>query len=312
MNSIKNASSYSFDMKLTLSQDGNPPTIQLGKWYWRTPGDLRMEDRSIGRTLIAFRNKPGLTLDSMNKVYQDIPAKQGLDSRFMLLERIGEQLKETSTTLGTRSIAGVTCQGFEIDLSRVWPEFAYADGTMEVWVDTKSQLPASLSMRSCTDQQVEGLWENFVWNQTLDDALFSTVRPLGFRDATEPYYPLQVKLDKITSAFQLWAEMFNGKYPQVSNVYANIAMGTLKDKAGYNKSVPDDKMLTDPLYKRIQDSAAGWHFINQIRSDNPEAAYHGLQVGPEDKNKVLFRWKLEDGSYQSIYGDLRTERTKPR
>ncbi len=309
MNSIKKASSYSVDVKFTLSQDGNPSTINLGKWYWRAPGAMRMEDRSIGWTLIAFRNKPGLMLFSSNKDYQEIPAKQGLDSKFMLLEKIGEQLKEASKTLGTRSIAGVTCEGFEINLSKVWPEYAFADGTMEVWVDAKSQLPASLSMRLCTDQQVEGLWENFVWNQPLDDALFSTVRPLGFRDATEPNYPLQVTLDEITSAFQMYAEMFDGEYPQVSNIYANIVMGTLMDKAGFNQSANDDKMLADPLYKRIQDSAVGWGFINRIRSDNPEAAYHGLQVGPEDKNKVLFRWKLEDGSYQSIYGDLRTERT---
>ena len=205
MNSIKEASSYSVDLRQTLSQNGNPPTVTLGKWYWLATGDIRMED-GHGRTLIMSRNRPGLMLDSTNRFYQDFPARQGLDSPFMLLEKIGEQIEEATKTLGTKSVAGARCQGIEIDLSKVWPEYAFAD----------------------------------------------------------------------------------------------------------NKSVPDDKMLADPMYKRIQDSAAGWHFINQIRRDNPEASFNGLPVGPEDKNKVLFRWKLEDGSYQSIYGDLRTERTKPR
>lgn len=146
----------------------------------------------------------------------------------------------------------------------------------------------------------------------MDEALFSTVRPSGFRDATEPDYPMHVKLDKITSAFRLYAELFDGKYPQVSEVYAGIAMGTLREKAGFAESGPDDNMLDDPLFKRIHDSAIGWYFMNLIRRDNPEASYHGLEVGPEDKNKVLFRWRLEDGSYQTIYGDLQTDRTRHR
>jgi len=30
-------------------------------------------------------------------------------------------------------------------------------------------------------------------------------------------------------------------------------------------------------------------------------------VGPSDKDKVLLRWMLEDGRYEVIFGDLRTE-----
>jgi hypothetical protein len=37
------------------------------------------------------------------------------------------------------------------------------------------------------------------------------------------------------------------------------------------------------------------------------AAYYGKAVGPCDKDKVLLRWKLSDGSYEVIYGDLRAE-----
>jgi hypothetical protein len=36
-------------------------------------------------------------------------------------------------------------------------------------------------------------------------------------------------------------------------------------------------------------------------------AYYGKTVGPQDKDKVLLRWKLDDGRYEVIFGDLRAE-----
>jgi hypothetical protein len=47
--------------------------------------------------------------------------------------------------------------------------------------------------------------------------------------------------------------------------------------------------------------------MERIRTYNPDAAYYGKTVGPSDKDKVLFRWKLDDGRYQVIFGDLRAE-----
>jgi hypothetical protein len=51
----------------------------------------------------------------------------------------------------------------------------------------------------------------------------------------------------------------------------------------------------------------GFAWMNTIQRHNPDAAYYGKTVGPADKDKVLFRWKLEDGGYRVIYGDLRAE-----
>lgn len=39
-----------------------------------------------------------------------------------------------------------------------------------------------------------------------------------------------------------------------------------------------------------------------------EAAYYGDSVDPEDSNAVLMQWRLSDGKYRIIFGDLR-ERT---
>jgi hypothetical protein len=58
---------------------------------------------------------------------------------------------------------------------------------------------------------------------------------------------------------------------------------------------------------RIEDSYFALWTLAYIQGRNPDAAYYGKTVGPKDKDKVLFRWKLGDGKYEVIFGDLRSE-----
>ena len=39
-------------------------------------------------------------------------------------------------------------------------------------------------------------------------------------------------------------------------------------------------------------------------NENKEPAYFGEMVKPGDSSKVLIRWKLDDGQYRVIFGDL--------
>jgi hypothetical protein len=43
----------------------------------------------------------------------------------------------------------------------------------------------------------------------------------------------------------------------------------------------------------------GFAHVNSILRDNPDAAYYERTVGPIERDKVLLRWKLDDGKYQS-------------
>ena len=75
-----------------------------------------------------------------------------------------------------------------------------------------------------------------------------------------------------------------------------------------NRGKPGGNLRTPKLFlSGFLEATRGLGTINVTLRDNPDAAYHGLQVDPEDKNKVLLRWQLEDGRFQVIYGDLRSE-----
>ena len=51
----------------------------------------------------------------------------------------------------------------------------------------------------------------------------------------------------------------------------------------------------------------GFDQISRILYYDPEGVYNGKKVGPNDKDKVLLRWRLDSGRYEVIFGDLRAE-----
>ncbi len=52
--------------------------------------------------------------------------------------------------------------------------------------------------------------------------------------------------------------------------------------------------------------------MSEICRDNADFAYNGQTVRVSDAEKILFRWKLDDGRYHVIYGDLRSEMVADR
>ena len=60
-------------------------------------------------------------------------------------------------------------------------------------------------------------------------------------------------------------------------------------------------------YPKLQKAWAGFEQTVDIFQYKPDAAYYGKTVGPSDKDKVLLRWKLDDGRYEVIFGDLHSE-----
>ena len=45
-------------------------------------------------------------------------------------------------------------------------------------------------------------------------------------------------------------------------------------------------------------------FYSRLQSDEKEPAYYGKTVTSKDSDKVLMRWKVDDGQYRVIFGDL--------
>jgi hypothetical protein len=140
------------------------------------------------------------------------------------------------------------------------------------------------------------------WNVDLDPKLFDTTPPEGYKDVTPKPLALDEQVRQITDALRIYAEASGGHYSRDSQ-----ADGL---KAAYERC----KILgirwqheTEDELKVEKKVIAGYDLISHLQAYNPGAGYYGKTVGPKDKDKVLLRWKLDDGRYEVIFGDLRAE-----
>ncbi len=60
-------------------------------------------------------------------------------------------------------------------------------------------------------------------------------------------------------------------------------------------------------YKKINSVVLSLNQIAYVLTINCDGAYYGKTVRPNDKDRVLLRWKLDDGRYEVLFGDLRAE-----
>ena len=126
--------------------------------------------------------------------------------------------------------------------------------------------------------------EDFEWNIDLDQRLFDPTPPEGYTDDTREQTPMDEQVRKISEALKIYAEASGGHYPRVKVVYGDVTR---------------DELVT---MLKIQ-----WppKTIEEMRDE--KAAYYGKTVSPNDKDKVLLRWRLDDGRYEVIFGDLHCE-----
>jgi hypothetical protein len=94
----------------------------------------------------------------------------------------------------------------------------------------------------------------------------------------------------------------------VKIVYGDVVDAQMFNGAGLSWGKPmAAQQIRSDKYGECLEATWGFAQMTQIQRRNPDAAYYGMNVTPEKKGKVLFRWKLDDGRYRVIFGDLRAE-----
>jgi hypothetical protein len=209
-------------------------------------------------------------------------------------------------SLGTKTIKNVACEGYEIPLREI--DQSIGEGTMTIWIDESTHLPVEYALKVYSDgEEREMRFSNFVWNPQLDPELFTTDAPAGFKNTSQESKSVSEQTKRIVEALSFYSKLSGGKYPQVKVVYGDVIRDKLMELAGF-EGRDRSEYLEDDNYRLLLESGFGFAMMNEIMRNNPEASYHGLTVTPDDEDKELFRWKLDDGGYQVIYGDLRTVR----
>jgi hypothetical protein len=229
----------------------------------------------------------------------------------MMLDKLGKFSGEADRKLGNKEINGKKAWGFEIDGKKIDPD-AYP-GPVEIWLDTESNLPVSLryEMKSSAMPAPMVLrMEDFQWNINLAPELFQAQAPAGYveQEKSEAEFPRPERvLEGITFALKTYAELCGGHYPQVTRAFAEPVRDEMYKAAGISYPARTVEELRNKVYQKVEKAREGFAVFNRVFRFNPDAAYYGKIVGPNDKDKVLLRWKRDNGSYQVIFGDLHSE-----
>jgi hypothetical protein len=294
------------------------PYQDTKRFFWKAPGSLRIEtyhDDCLIETVIRPSGKPGIRIQPVKKSYILMGprnARPGQWSPGHWMTGLANYSGQPDRDLGIKEIAGRRAHGFEVAASKLEPDFMIPGvAVMRIWADVQSRLPVlfEVEIKGSTPGVTRGTvrFDEFQWDLPLSDDLFHVAVPDGFTDRTPPAKTDQEKEEHLVQALRGYADVA-GHYPKFKILTGDV-FHDMAAKAG----IPEDPAQRTPeqikskAYVDLLKSVWGWNIAFDILRDNPDAAYHGRTVGPEDGDKVLFRWLLDDGRYRVLYGDLRFE-----
>lgn len=275
--------------------------------YWAAPDSSRIDTLRDGKPdtiRIMRREKPGIEINHRAETYQRLEPVHAALSPLFLLGSLSRYSGQADRELPPRKLGDKKAPGFEIAFSKIDPDAG--EGTLRAWADPETKLPLGVELEIGFGGRM--ILDNFAWNLP-SDKWFDLEPPAKYKDETPNAVAVKEQTEHIVKGLKTFAKYNGGKYPQVKMVYGDVTSDALYKAAGFPGI---HERLTaaqnrSPEYLECLQASTGFAWINTIQRHNPDSAYYGKTVGPEDKDKVLFRWKLEDGTYQVIYGDLHAE-----
>ena len=285
------------------------------KVYWRAGGGRRIErldnEGNSIRTTILSPNRSGIEINHEHRVYFEKLRDKGPLSDAFALEKLGQFDLQADRDLGTREFGGQVARGYEIDVNKIDPDFAKGELRLQVWIDPQTSLPIEVEYHMVGQSgrpPITIRMHDIRWNDQLSDDLFRTDPPQGYskRVRSNPSEAEQVAM--ICEAFQIYADLLDGHYPRIAKIYPDRVCQEIRKRYGFDPFGPKtDEVTRSKEYVLINKASMGFGWLFSHFKSNVDIKYYGRQVGPEDTDKILVRWKLDDERYQVIFGDLRSK-----
>jgi hypothetical protein len=98
----------------------------------------------------------------------------------------------------------------------------------------------------------------------------------------------------------VWLELLEGRYPNSLAPKASIKQADSLLKAKYGVSSTNKKEAEEKAYDIFFASA----FYDKLIREKKDVAYYGDKITLEDSSRVLMRWKISNGKYRVVFGNL--------
>lgn len=218
------------------------------------------------------------------------------DPRVMVRHMMSTEYKQ----LGRDKINGINVEGIECTGPRVMGGM-FEDATARLWVEIGTDFPVRIEIDGIVaggQMEMSMVIDDFQWNVDLDPALFVPDIP---SDYTSQEMKTEANEGTAINGLKLFAELTDGRYP------SNLALLTLMKEITeeltkkYGMKIIEKQ---DEYTSELQNILQAGTFYAQLAGMEKEAVYYGDTVTAENPEAVLLRWKVSDGVYRVIFGDL--------
>ena len=230
-------------------------------------------------------------------------AKQQSNDPRDMIKRI---LQSNYTELGQKTIDGVRVEGFRTT------DPAFAGGLMEsidltLWVDVERWLPVRTEMdfRMNEQMQMQGVIYDYQWDIDVDAVDFEPVIPEDFKAIATDLQMPKMNEEGAIEGLRFFAEN-SGKYPKkldMMNLMQELSsLETLDGRA--DTGIKSNEENLQKTVETMRPAQSLMMFYMTLLQEKKEPVYYGESVGPDDAEAVLLRWKVSEGRYRVIFGDL--------
>ncbi len=279
--------------------------------------DTYLGDQLLGRSFALADKKTHISLFPAQKKYIEVKLTE--EKRIengdpkLIVEAF---LKGEHKKLGNREVNGRTAEG--IQSTSVSPTDGFPGGrglleavgrtsakvTGNLWVDVATGWPVEITLEIADqngDPQMTILVSDFQWDAQVDPATFAAIIPAGYELMYQVNAEHLEQGKQLVDGLKYFAGINDGKYPAKLSVRdVVVEIGSIyRAKSGDSSFRIDDAQVSTLKY--------GAQFYESLQADGKDPAYHGPAVTAADADKVLLRWKLDDGQYRVIFGNLQVK-----
>ncbi len=202
--------------------------------------------------------------------------------------------------LGEKEIDGKKVRGrqcSEIDVA------GYKNAVTTVWTDVENDNPVCIEVKGefGAGKKVDLVMNNFRWNVKVDPALFIPEIPADYKAAGPDMKMPAVDMPAAIEALKIYSEKL-GEFPEDTTNYS-LKYFEKASESVVKAGIPGkgEQMRADTM--KVMGLLS---FSTKLESEKRDMQYYGKSVKVGDGSAVLMSWRLDDGRYQVIWGDLQT------
>ena len=219
------------------------------------------------------------------------------DPRVMVRHMMSTEYEQ----LGRDKINGIDVEGIECTGPGVMGGM-FENATARLWVEIGTDFPVRIEIEGIVaggQMEMSMVIDDFQWNVELDPALFVPDIP---SDYTSQEMKTEANEGTAINGLKLFAELTDGRYPSNLAILTLIKEITEELTKKYGMKIVEKQ---DEYTSELNDILQAGSFYAQLVGK--DAVYHGDRVTAENPELVLLRWKVSEGVYRVVFGDLSTE-----